>query len=197
VGPNGTDQFGRATLIYGAGDVRVEDVPDPVLEEPTDALVRVPCSCICGSDLWPYAAREHTEHGDRIGHEFVGIVEDVGSEVPGLTSGDLVVAPFAWSDGTCEFCREGLQTSCSAREGNIESRERTPADSQLVSSPIPEPAADHLDDGGELVRLSGLGVGPARRRRHEALLEHQACLTVAKVDSIGLVVRRWIKCSAG
>jgi threonine dehydrogenase-like Zn-dependent dehydrogenase len=57
----------RATLIYGAGDVRVESVPDPVLREPTDAVVRVPRSCICGSDLWPYAAREHTEHGDRIG----------------------------------------------------------------------------------------------------------------------------------
>ncbi|MDB6002944.1 MAG: dehydrogenase [Rhizobacter sp.] len=102
----------RATLIYGAGDVRVEDVPDPVLKEPTDAVVRVPRSCICGSDLWPYAAREHTEHGDRIGHEFLGIVEDVGSDVSGLTTGDLVVAPFVWSDGTCDFCREGLQTSC-------------------------------------------------------------------------------------
>jgi threonine dehydrogenase-like Zn-dependent dehydrogenase len=102
----------RATLVHGAGDVRVEDVPDPVLKEPTDAVVRVPRSCICGSDLWPYAAREHTEHGDRIGHEFLGVVEDVGSEVSGLRTGDLVVAPFVWSDGTCEFCREGLQTSC-------------------------------------------------------------------------------------
>jgi len=102
----------RATLIYGAGDVRVEDVPDPKLIEPTDAIVRVTHACICGSDLWPYGSKEQTEHGDRIGHEFIGIVEETGSDVPGLTKGDLVVAPFVWADNTCDFCREGLQTSC-------------------------------------------------------------------------------------
>ncbi|GAA1412080.1 zinc-binding dehydrogenase [Catellatospora coxensis] len=102
----------RATLIYGAGDVRVEDVPDPVLHEPTDALVRVLRSCICGSDLWPYGSRPASEQGDRIGHEFLGVVEDVGADVSGLTAGDLVVAPFVWADNTCDFCREGLQTSC-------------------------------------------------------------------------------------
>jgi threonine dehydrogenase-like Zn-dependent dehydrogenase len=102
----------RATLIYGAGDVRVEDVPDPVLREPTDALVRVVRSCICGSDLWPYGSRETTQQGDRIGHEFLGVVEEVGRDVSGLAAGDLVVAPFVWADNTCDFCREGLQTSC-------------------------------------------------------------------------------------
>ena len=102
----------RATLIYGAGDVRVEDVPDPVLREPTDAVVHVLRSCICGSDLWPYASRPETHHGDRIGHEFLGVIEEVGREVSGLKAGDLVVAPFVWSDNTCDFCREGLQTSC-------------------------------------------------------------------------------------
>ncbi|MFC4114544.1 zinc-binding dehydrogenase [Nonomuraea zeae] len=102
----------RATLIYGAGDVRVEDVPDPVLREPTDALVRVLRSCVCGSDLWPYKSRPATEQGDRIGHEFLGVVEDLGSEVSGLRRGDVVVAPFVWADNTCDFCREGLQTSC-------------------------------------------------------------------------------------
>lgn len=102
----------RATLIYGAGDIRVENVPDPVLREPTDALVRVLRSCICGSDLWPYGSRPSTEQGDRIGHEFLGVVEDVGSEVSGLKAGDVVVAPFVWSDNTCDFCTEGLQTSC-------------------------------------------------------------------------------------
>jgi threonine dehydrogenase-like Zn-dependent dehydrogenase len=107
----------RATLIYGAGDIRVEDVPDPVLREPTDAVVRVLRSCICGSDLWPYASRTETGDGDRIGHEFLGVVEDVGREVSGLKSGDLVVAPFVWSDNTCDFCREGLQTSC--RHGGL------------------------------------------------------------------------------
>ncbi|MFF3711043.1 zinc-dependent alcohol dehydrogenase family protein [Streptomyces phaeochromogenes] len=102
----------RATLIYGAGDIRVENVPDPRIHRPTDAVVRVLRSCICGSDLWPYGSREATEHGDRIGHEFLGIVEELGSEVSGLKRGDLVVAPFVWSDNTCDFCAEGLQTSC-------------------------------------------------------------------------------------
>ena len=102
----------RATVIYGAGDVRIEDVPDPVLQQPTDAVVRVLRACICGSDLWPYRSMEPSPEGRRIGHEFLGIVEDTGADVPGFARGDLVVAPFVWSDGTCEFCREGLQTSC-------------------------------------------------------------------------------------
>jgi threonine dehydrogenase-like Zn-dependent dehydrogenase len=102
----------RATLIYGAADVRVEQVPDPVLQKPTDAVVRVLRSCICGSDLWPYASRRETSEGDRIGHEFLGVVEDVGRDVSGLSAGDVVVAPFVWADNTCDFCREGLQTSC-------------------------------------------------------------------------------------
>ncbi|MFE2563576.1 zinc-binding dehydrogenase [Streptomyces mirabilis] len=102
----------RATLIYGAGDVRVEEVPDPRIQRPTDAVVRVVRSCICGSDLWPYGSRPPTEHGDRIGHEFLGVVEDIGAEVSGLKTGDLVVAPFVYADNTCDFCREGLHTSC-------------------------------------------------------------------------------------
>ena len=102
----------RATLIYGAGDVRVETVPDPVIVEPTDAVVRVLRSCVCGSDLWPYRSMPHAEHGNRMGHEFIGVVEDLGAEVSGLARGDVVVAPFVWSDNTCDFCREGLQTSC-------------------------------------------------------------------------------------
>jgi threonine dehydrogenase-like Zn-dependent dehydrogenase len=107
----------RATLIYGAGDVRVEDVPDATLREPTDAVVRVLRACICGSDLWPYGSRPATDHGDRIGHEFVGVVEDAGADVSGLKRGDVVVAPFVWSDNTCDFCSEGLHTSC--RHGGL------------------------------------------------------------------------------
>ena len=102
----------RATVIYGAGDVRVETVPDPKLAAPTDALVRVVRACICGSDLWPYADMAPAEHGRRIGHEFLGIVEEAGDDVTSVKKGDLVVAPFVYSDNTCEFCREGLQTSC-------------------------------------------------------------------------------------
>ncbi|MGZ4493285.1 MAG: zinc-dependent alcohol dehydrogenase family protein [Nocardioides sp.] len=102
----------RATLIYGAGDIRVEDVPDPVIKEPTDALVRITTACICGSDLHPYGAMPASDEPARIGHEFIGIVEDTGSDVTTVTKGDLVVAPFAYSEGTCRYCREGLHTSC-------------------------------------------------------------------------------------
>lgn len=102
----------RATVMYGAGNVRVETVPDASIVEPTDALVRVTRACICGSDLWPYNSMEHTETGRRMGHEFIGLVEAVGSGVHTVKKGNLVVAPFAWSDGTCEFCQQGLQTSC-------------------------------------------------------------------------------------
>ncbi len=102
----------RATLMYGAGDVRVESVPDARLVEPTDALVRVTRSAICGSDLWPYKSMEPTETGRRMGHEFIGIVEDVGNDVRTMKKGDLVVTPFVWSDGTCFFCRQGLHISC-------------------------------------------------------------------------------------
>jgi threonine dehydrogenase-like Zn-dependent dehydrogenase len=102
----------RATVMYGAGDVRVENVPDARLVEPTDALLRVTRACICGSDLWPYTQMEPTETGRRMGHEFVGVIEDVGADVRTVKPGDIVVAPFAWSDGTCVFCQDGLQTSC-------------------------------------------------------------------------------------
>ena len=102
----------RATVIHGAGDIRIENVPDPGLIEPTDALLRVTRACICGSDLWPYRSMEPSETGERIGHEFIGVVEAVGGDVRTVKAGDLVVAPFAYSDGTCVFCHEGLQTSC-------------------------------------------------------------------------------------
>jgi threonine dehydrogenase-like Zn-dependent dehydrogenase len=98
--------------MYGAGDVRVENVPDAEIIEPTDALITITDSCICGSDLWPYKTMEPTEQGRKMGHEFIGIVEDVGADVRKVKRGDLVVVPFAWSDGTCVFCQEGLQTSC-------------------------------------------------------------------------------------
>jgi threonine dehydrogenase-like Zn-dependent dehydrogenase len=102
----------KATLIYGAGDVRVEDVPDPKVENATDAVVRITHSCICGSDLWPYKNREATEEGGRIGHEFIGVVEETGSDVSRIKQGDLVVAPFFYADGTCEYCRAGLTSAC-------------------------------------------------------------------------------------
>src|SRR5215204_7444430 len=102
----------RATVMHGAGDVRIEDVPDATLIEPSDALVVVGRAGICGSDLWPYKSMEPSETGRRMGHEFIGVVDAVGADVRTIKAGDLVVAPFVWSDGTCVFCQQGLQTSC-------------------------------------------------------------------------------------
>jgi threonine dehydrogenase-like Zn-dependent dehydrogenase len=102
----------RATVMYGAGDVRIETVPDPSIVEPTDAVIRVTRACICGSDLWPYKTLEHDDAGRVMGHEAIGVVEAVGADVRTLKTGDLVVMPFAFSDGTCEFCADGLNTSC-------------------------------------------------------------------------------------
>src|SRR5215208_5248162 len=102
----------RATVMYGAEDVRIEDVPDARLIEPTDALVAVSRAAICGSDLWPYKTMEHSESGRQMGHEAIGVVEAVGADVRTMRVGDVVVAPFAYSDGTCVFCHEGIHTSC-------------------------------------------------------------------------------------
>src|SRR5204863_30972 len=102
----------RATVMFGAGDVRIENVPDARLIEPTDAVVTVTRACICGSDLWPYKAMEHRDTGRVMGHEAIGVVEAVGTDVRTMKVGDLVVVPFAFSDGTCVFCHEGLHTSC-------------------------------------------------------------------------------------
>jgi threonine dehydrogenase-like Zn-dependent dehydrogenase len=102
----------RAALYQAAGDVVVDDVPDAALAEPTDAVVRVLRSCICGSDLWAYRGVINRPAGSRLGHEFIGVVEEIGAEVTTLRVGDLVVAPFQWSDNTCPACRDGIQTRC-------------------------------------------------------------------------------------
>jgi threonine dehydrogenase-like Zn-dependent dehydrogenase len=102
----------RATVMYRAGDVRIENVPDATIVNPTDAVIRITRACICGSDLWPYHELEPVEKGRRMGHEAIGVVEAVGADVRTGKRGDVVVMPFAYSDGTCMFCDEGLQTSC-------------------------------------------------------------------------------------
>jgi threonine dehydrogenase-like Zn-dependent dehydrogenase len=139
----------KATLLYGAGDVRVETVPDPRIKEPTDVIVSITRACICGSDLWPYKSMNRGDAPRRMGHEFIGVVEDVGKDVRTVKRGDLVVAPFAWSDGTCEFCRAGLQTSClhggfwggTALDGGQGEAVRVPlADGTLVVLPV---SGDH------------------------------------------------------
>lgn len=102
----------RAAVMFSAGDVRIETVPDAGLIEPADAIVRVTRAAICGSDLWPYKTMEYSDTGRRMGHEAIGVVEAIGAGVHTVKAGDLVVMPFAFSDGTCVFCHEGLQTSC-------------------------------------------------------------------------------------
>jgi threonine dehydrogenase-like Zn-dependent dehydrogenase len=102
----------RATMMYGAGDVRLENVPDPTIVDPTDAILRVVRACICGSDLWPYNDMPKSETGQSMGHEAIGLVEAVGKDVRTIKRGQIVVMPFAISDGTCDFCKEGLPTAC-------------------------------------------------------------------------------------
>ena len=101
----------RATVMYEAGDVRIENVPDPKIQDSTDAILRITCACICGSDLWPYKLGP-AGSGQRMGHEAIGIIEAVGRDVRQVKVGDLVVMPFAYSDGTCDCCHDGLPTSC-------------------------------------------------------------------------------------
>jgi threonine dehydrogenase-like Zn-dependent dehydrogenase len=121
--------------MYAAGDVRIENVPDARVIESTDAVVTVTRACICGSDLWPYKAMEPSETGIIMGHEAIGVVEDVGADVRNLKAGELVVMPFAWSDGTCVFCHEGLNTSC-VHGGFFGNEEIAGAQSEAVRVPL-------------------------------------------------------------
>jgi threonine dehydrogenase-like Zn-dependent dehydrogenase len=101
----------RATVMDRAHEVRIETVPDAAIVEPTDAVIRITRACICGSDLWPYNGGPNVA-GQRMGHEAIGVVEDVGSAVRTIRRGHLVIMPFASSDGSCMFCEEGLPTAC-------------------------------------------------------------------------------------
>lgn len=102
----------HATLLHGPRDIRLEQVPDATLLEPTDAIVKVLAACVCGSDLWPYRGVKETTEPTRIGHEFVGIVEEVGADVTTVRPGQFVIAPFVYSDGSCVHCDHGVHTSC-------------------------------------------------------------------------------------
>lgn len=135
--------------MHGPGDVRVEDRPEPVIAEPTDAIIRVAAACICGSDLWPYRGIEKPRWPRPMGHEYVGVVEEIGSAVTTLTTGDFVVGSFFASDNTCEICRAGYQSRCvhAVPMGSIGSqaeRLRVPlADGTLVATPA-TPVPDQL-----------------------------------------------------
>jgi threonine dehydrogenase-like Zn-dependent dehydrogenase len=132
----------RGVVMYGPGDVRVEDRPEPTILKPTDAVIRLSAACICGSDLWPYWGVEALDGPRPMGHEYVGIVEEVGSAVTTVTPGQFVIGSFFASDNTCEICRSGYQPSCPHREAfgpsgaSQAQRMRVPlADGTLVATP--------------------------------------------------------------
>lgn len=128
----------RATTIHAPGDIRFEEVPDPVIEEPTDAIVKVVAGCICGSDLWPYRGHNDIDAGSTIGHECVGVIEEVGSAVKDFRPGDFVIVPFCHSDNTCPHCRAGVQSVCDhlgfTTSGQGEYSRVTQADGSLVKT---------------------------------------------------------------
>ncbi|NUS40411.1 MAG: alcohol dehydrogenase catalytic domain-containing protein, partial [Terrabacter sp.] len=128
----------RATTIHAPGDIRLSEVPDPTIEAPTDAIVRVTAGCICGSDLWPYRGENPIREGATIGHEAVGVVEEVGSEVKDFRPGDFVVIPFCHCDNTCPDCLAGVQSACpnadGTSSGQAERTRVTQADGSLVKT---------------------------------------------------------------
>lgn len=106
----------QGTMLYGARDIRFEDRPEPQISQPTDAILRLSATCICGSDLWPYRGIAEVTQPTPMGHEYCGIVEEVGKEVRIIKPGQFVVGSFATSDNTCVICRDGYQSSCRQRE---------------------------------------------------------------------------------
>src|SRR4051795_12891725 len=131
----------RGVVMHAPGDIRVEEREDPNIIEPTDAVIRLAATCICGSDLWPYRGAEPVDHLP-MGHEYVGVVEEVGSEVRTMAPGNFVVGSFVISDNTCEICRAGFQSKCvhatfvHGMIGTQAERARIPyADGTLVVTP--------------------------------------------------------------
>ncbi|GAA4622587.1 zinc-dependent alcohol dehydrogenase family protein [Cellulomonas oligotrophica] len=132
------------TVLHAPGDVRVEELPRPTIQKPTDAVVRLAAACVCGSDLWPYRGIEQLAEPRPMGHEYVGVVEEIGADVRTVQVGDFVVGSFFASDNTCETCRAGYQTSCVHRDfvgGSQAELMRVPlADGTLVATPgTPDP----------------------------------------------------------
>ena len=130
----------RGVIMHAAGDVRVEDRDDPVIQAPTDAIIRLAASCICGSDLWPYRGSDEVD-ATPMGHEYVGVVTEIGDDVKNVKVGDFVVGSFMASDNTCEICRAGYQSRCvhvvpMGRVGTQAEFARIPlADGTLVATP--------------------------------------------------------------
>ncbi len=152
----------RGVVMYAPGDVRVEERPDPQILKPTDAIIRLPATCICGSDLWPYRGFDEVNGPSPMGHEYVGVVEEVGAEVDTIRPGQFVIGSFFASDNTCEICRSGYQSSCVNRvgigsEGAQAELMRVPlADGTLVATPE-VPADDLVPDFLALSDVLGTG----------------------------------------
>ena len=150
----------RAAVFRGPGEIAIEEVPRPEIEAPTEAVIRVTHTAICGSDLWFYRGQTDMEAGERVGHEPMGIVEEIGEDVMSVEPGDRVIAPFAISCGECEFCRKGLYTSCLEEESW--GGENAGGQGEYVKTPFAD---------GHLVRV------PDRYADDEAALEKLLPLT--------------------
>ena len=170
----------RAAVYRGPGEIEVEDVPKPAVESPTDAVVRVTHTAICGSDLWFYRGQSDREDGSRVGHEPMGVVESVGDDVRSVEPGDRVFAPFVVSCGKCEFCRKGLHTSCvdgdswSGDDGGAQGEyvRASHADGTLVR--VPDRYADDEDALRSLLPLTDvMGTG------HHAAVSAAAAMDTA------------------
>jgi threonine dehydrogenase-like Zn-dependent dehydrogenase len=172
----------RAAIFNEPGSVTVGDRRDPVVSEPTDAVVRVVLACVCGSDLWYYRGDSPFEPGP-IGHEFIGVVEDVGADVTGVARGDLVICPFAFSDGTCPHCRRGITTACA--HGGFFPMNGDGGQGEAVRVPLAD---------GTLVSVAGSGHSDAMLRSFLTLSDvmgtgHHAavCAQVGQGDVVAVV----------
>lgn len=183
-----------ATFMYGAGDVRVETAPDPVIQQPTDAIVRVVRACVCGSDLHPYHSKPAAGTGNPMGHELIGVVEETGAAVTSVRKGDFVVAPFAFQDNTCAFCRDGFQTSCvhggwygSPQTGGLQAElARIPlADGSLVVVPDTDPATAEPGLLNSLLALSDVYL-TGYHAAHMGRVEPGKTVTVIGDGAVGL-----------
>jgi threonine dehydrogenase-like Zn-dependent dehydrogenase len=151
----------RGTVLYGPGDVRFEEREDPKILEPSDAVIRIPATCVCGSDLWPYRGLQPIKEPTSMGHEYCGFVEEVGSAVKFIKPGQFVIGSFATSDNTCPHCQYGYQSSCMHREFMLRAQApllRVPlADGTLVPTPGGAPSDDVVP--GLLTTSDVLGTG--------------------------------------
>ena len=148
----------RAAIFQGSHSIEVGERPDPVISAPTDAVVSVVLGCVCGSDLWYYRGESPHELGP-IGHEFIGVVEELGAEVSGLARGDLVIAPFVYCDGTCAHCLAGVSSQCVAG-GSFGNHGIDGGQGEAVRVPLA---------GGTLVKVPGSGHSDAMMRSLLAL----------------------------